>query len=679
MRLTPEILRDFLSVLPQYEALSLTDRRALASIERPSQSCSSYVLRDSLQTLIAACFLLPPADNGRCSVEPARQEFLRTLRVLRGHSVFQNPGQTSFERYLTAHLTVDERVALRGGALTGYGDRNRLLFGQIATSDWPEQFLSAQSVEWESPYLVSGAPALFVTSELLSRAKRFVRWLMAHGGRAAMRDLPRSPEDPAPMSEVLHACMRYALVFATLDSDTMDAIVGLWPGTTIKPEGTSAATSPPRCVVPTETISPCFLVEDVTALLVACATEPLRLRSSDQQLFTKTVRDLAATLRPLPQWVDDAFGMDPETRLKDTVWYVQSFRLVEQKGFRSAHMTVSALGRQWLGLPLGDRLRVLIDGVLDHKQSVAAFQSFQGAQMGATGSRLYVSTRLKPPPDIPAAILQRFRSLPGEGFFLIEEIMAFCRTANPLLEILSRDKTAYFGDGYVYGYAIRGEDNLQKLWTDTLRGFLRTRFVPLGGVRVGRGKEGLSIAITPVGRYFLGETKHWEWEAATADSQVIVQPNFEVTFLGEAAAAEAEIGRFAERRGRQIGALFQITKKSIFAAAVAGMTVETVLATLERVCTREVPANVRREIQGWFAQCRKVSFESAMLIRCPDRETALRVLGLAKDCTVALSDTVLEYRDPGGKQRSWLIKKLKEMGVIVSVQESDREKQWGVW
>jgi hypothetical protein len=76
---------------------------------------------------------------------------------------------------------------------------------------------------------------------------------------------------------------------------------------------------------------------------------------------------------------------------------------------------------------------------------------------------------------------------------------------------------------------------------------------------------------------------------ASADSQVMVQPNFEVTFLGEAPRAEAEIGRFAERRGRRLGALFQITKQSIFAAAMAGMTAADVFEILERVCTREVP------------------------------------------------------------------------------------------
>src|SRR5262249_37043288 len=138
---------------------------------------------------------------------------------------------------------------------------------------------------------------------------------------------------------------------------------------------------------------------------------------------------------------------------------------------------------------------------------------------------------------------------------------------------------------------------------------------------------------------------------------------------GESPAAEAEIAGFAERRSQKMGALFQITKKSIFAAAVAGMTAESVLEVLDRVSTRPVPANVKREIQGWFAQCRKVSIEPTILIRCPDRETALRVAGIAKPFVTPVSDTVLEYRDPGGRQRVVMIKKLKELGMLVTIPE----------
>ncbi|MBZ5618389.1 MAG: helicase-associated domain-containing protein [Acidobacteriia bacterium] len=681
MKLTPENLRDFLSILPHYEPLPLAARRGLASIERPAQSCSALVLGNSLQVLIDAGFLLPPSPNGRCAIAPTRQEFIRVLRVLRSHPVFHTSGPTTFSGYLDGLLDVDERGALRNDSTVGYADRNLVLFRQVTAPDWVEDFLNAKSGEWELPYVTPGTSTLFASAEVLSAAQAIVQWLMAHGGHVALRDLPALASDPEVLSAALHAGLRYALLFAALAPDTMDALIGVWPGITA--HVALADVPPPRNVAPTKTFAPCFLVEDMTALLVACGTEPLRLRANDSQLFAKTVRELAATLHPLPKWVEEDFGMEPETRLHTTVSYVRTFGLVEEKGHPPEHMAVSARGREWLGLPMGDRLRVLMDGVLDRKQTVAAFRDFEGAQIGSAGSWLYVSTTMKPPPDIPAAIMQPFRSLQGDGFFPLEEIVAFSRTANPLLEIFRKDKAAYFAiDSRYLNYP--DTEQLQKLWSDTVRHFVRVRLLPLGGVRVGRGKEGLSIALTPAGRYFLGQANHWQW-SATADSQVIVQPNFEVTFLGESPAAEAEMGRFAERRGRQMGALFQITKKSIFAAAAAGMTAQAVLEILERVCTREVPGNVRREIQGWFTQCRKVSFESVMLIRCPDHETALRIIGLAKGSAVALTDTVLEYQDPG-KQRPGLIKKLKEMGVLVSVQEKAApaperrpQRRWGRW
>jgi len=680
MKLTAANLRDFLSLLPHYDRLPVAARRDLASIERPSQTCSAKDLRHSLDALLDTGFLLPPTERGRYSVAPSRQDFLRVLRALREPSVFHSPKQPTFARYVEAHLTAAERDALRGGP-AAYSERNRLLFRQVTSPDWVEDFLSATNGAWERPYLLPSTPALLSSAEVLRTTQSLIRWLLDHGGRGPLRDLPALVRDPELLSPALHAGLRYALLFAALDPGTMDALVGMWPA--IAAHFAVAAQPPPRKVVPAETWATAFLLEDMTALLIACATEPLCLRANDGQLFAKTVRDLSNALRPLPKWAEQAFDLEAETRLFTTVAYVRTFGFVEEKGYPPSQMALSARGRHWLGLSASDRLRVLMDGVLDRRQAVAGFQDFEGAQIGVLAPRVHASTLMKSPPDMQAAVLQPFRSLQGDSFFLIDEIVTFCRTVNPLLAIFRQDKNAHFSFGS--GYLNHPDtEQLQQLWSDVVRGFLRSRLFPLGCVRLGRGQEGLSLAITPAGRYFLGQTREWHW-SATPDAQVIVQPNFEVTFLGEAPGAEAEMGRFAERRGRQLGALFQITKKSIFAAAAAGMTAENVLDVLERVGTRAVPDNVRREIQGWFAQCRQVCFESVLLIRCPDRETALRIVGLAKGSAVALSDTVLEYKDPG-KQRPWLIKKLKEMGVLVSVQEKPKpvpvqrvKRRWGRW
>jgi hypothetical protein len=477
-----------------------------------------------------------------------------------------------------------------------------------------------------------------------------------------MRDLPAWEPDSEVFTAVLAACIRYALLFVSLHPETADPVIGPWPTTAAY---IAALTAPaPRKTEPAETVSTMFLMEDATALLIACAASPPALRGNDNELFAKTVREMEARIQPLPDWVNHAFEFNTEIRMRTISSYVRTFGLAVERGMNPARLTVTELGRQWLALPVGDRLRVLTDGILDRRQSVELFKDFKGARVGAVAPEVHVQTKLKPLPDFAAEAMRPFRELEDDSFYPLREILAYCRPeTNPLLAVFRRDRSAYFYAGS-FRQSQGDPAGLHQAWIQVVREFLRVRLLPMGAVRLGKGKAGISIAITPVGRYFLGQSQQWQSPGDTA-SQVIVQPNFDVTFLGESPAAEAEIARFAERRGRGMGALFQITRKSIFAAAAAGLTADAVIGVLDRVCTQASPANVRREIQGWFAQCRKVTFESAILIQCPDRETALKVMGLAKGSATPLNETVLAYKDPG-KQRPALIKKLKDMGVLVS-------------
>ena len=77
----------------------------------------------------------------------------------------------------------------------------------------------------------------------------------------------------------------------------------------------------------------------------------------------------------------------------------------------------------------------------------------------------------------------------------------------------------------------------------------------------------------------------------------------------------------------------------------------------------EVPRNVEREIRGWMAQCRSAAVRPALLIHCPDAETASRVLAADRNRLTKLTDTVVELTDPS--YRSKLAKKLREMGVFI--------------
>jgi hypothetical protein len=89
-------------------------------------------------------------------------------------------------------------------------------------------------------------------------------------------------------------------------------------------------------------------------------------------------------------------------------------------------------------------------------------------------------------------------------------------------------------------------------------------------------------------------------EEAGAASELVVQPNFEIVFLSPSAAAEAVLGRFCERVGREVGVLFRLTRQSLLRAAAAGLETEQVLATLTQGSRNPLPPNVEHEIRGWM-------------------------------------------------------------------------------
>jgi hypothetical protein len=107
----------------------------------------------------------------------------------------------------------------------------------------------------------------------------------------------------------------------------------------------------------------------------------------------------------------------------------------------------------------------------------------------------------------------------------------------------------------------------------------------------------------------------------------------------------------------------KITKKAVWAAAAAGITSGFVIDVLKTHSSVPVPGNVEREIRGWMAQCRSATVRHAVLIHCPDAETASRVLAADRTRLTKLTDTVLELTEPG--YRSKLARKLREMGVFI--------------
>jgi hypothetical protein len=145
----------------------------------------------------------------------------------------------------------------------------------------------------------------------------------------------------------------------------------------------------------------------------------------------------------------------------------------------------------------------------------------------------------------------------------------------------------------------------------------------------------------------------------------VVQPDFEIVFLSAAPRVEAELARLAERTGTgHVGALFRVTRASVLRAAESGITAEKVLKTLGEVSRAPVPANVVRQVKDWFGGTRRVRIRPAVLVECPDTETAARVTALGGAQVSAVTRTILRL-DGDEKSVGALVKKLRARGIFV--------------
>jgi hypothetical protein len=254
----------------------------------------------------------------------------------------------------------------------------------------------------------------------------------------------------------------------------------------------------------------------------------------------------------------------------------------------------------------------------------------------------------------------QYLEAPADSYVLLGDFCEYHARRNPISATAPRGISGSFGFQYFYN---ANAETIERHWSSLLREFFRARLLPLGAAEAGYTAErAICLRLTRLGKYLLGAEEEFHW-AGDQGSLVIVQPNFEVVFLGPSPLAEAEISRFAERKGKQMGVMFTITKKSVFNGAAAGLTGKTILEALQRVCGKEIPSNVSREIEGWATQIRRVEMGAATLVRCPDAETAMRVQGAAPNAFVPISETVLELNESVRPQD--MARKLRAMGIFL--------------
>jgi len=418
----------------------------------------------------------------------------------------------------------------------------------------------------------------------------------------------------------------------------------------------------PPLLKPVETFQADLLVQDMTTVLSLCHANPIRVRATDYHIFSKARTLIEDHLVTLPEWLTalNYYPLSERTDLALDALRDLRFTSVKGQPGRDYRMEVSKKGIAWLGLTAAQRVKSIFDLLDKHPGSLAS--NGHGRLVWLPVANKFWLTQ-QGSKDIEAALARALQQLGTDGFRCLEGFIAYqSNEANPLKEGEKAEELRRIVLGW--NYRRKAEEDLEQTWKAFLFRYIIHRLTVLGGIELGITQdEQVCLALTPWGQYHLGLIDEFNIPEQEAQD-IIVQPNFEVVFLGTCASAEAEIGRFSERLGKGAGTLFKITKASILHAAELGLTAEQILSTLEKVSTKPIPPNISREITGWFASCRQIRVKSTILIHCPDEETAMKIQSLGKRDVTPLTSQILEVSSPQAKKK--LIGKLRKQGIFLT-------------
>ncbi len=702
--------------LSLWERLPRETRRLFLKNVKPSEPARKPELGEAFALLEELGFFQPSEGRIRAALKPQFKAFVRVVRAMDRNKVHDSPTDVAFKAYLKDNFTLDERAAL--GAAAGHREyryyvnynREPELYRRTASSHWVKTFVASSSASWRREQRQGPVP----DPEVHAEAQKVVRFLIERGEPIALKDLPAAWDDRGHgrLPDALVHGIRELLIFPALRDSDLEPIVGIWPSVARR-----LSAAPPRpAIVPKagEVFQAPFLVDDMAAVVVVCASEPLRLRGNDWNLFVKAEKEIEAQLVPLPEWLEKPFSLGPVARTDAALRLLRQTGRLVQAGVagRDLRLEVTKKGRDWLSLSPRERLQELLD--LMREQMGERMSSKNPSKKNTSAKRAplraaprfidgfddgeddydddfddyddpYYDADYEPSSslsllpytlssghrelnnaELTKAVRQRCAELPSEGFVDLAALLEFeARGEHQLRRLLGLDSYFSLHLGPISSYS-PSEGDLDVAWSRLLSDTVFQRLLPLGAVQLGVGKQGaISLGLSEAGRYLFDLAQQFSIDLPDdqGEQSVVVQPNFDVVFLAPSPATEVVISRFAERRGRRVGVLFQITKQSTLIAASAGLAAEQVIESLRQVCANELPANVEREIRGWFALCRRIEMRPAIVIRCPDEDTAARVRSVGKGKVRAISETVLELSEP--KQKTQFVRKLRGMGIFV--------------
>ncbi|HSR69573.1 MAG TPA: helicase-associated domain-containing protein [Acidobacteriota bacterium] len=646
----------FFARLPHWNRLSLEARKTYLEASGDPSDLARAHFQGSLDELLEAGFLSSRPDRQSLRIPPQQTRYRKLMQTLCRQDLLGTPSSSSFGQYLDRHFPARHQATLIDTHPVRGNQAREALFEQVSGEEWIESFLELKEAEdFERRHLNSDERPFLITPKNLREMQRLIRLLISAGEPQEMAQLGGHFET-LHLHMLIPAGLRYLLLYPGMDERTLSPRIGLWPRALHRLR--APRPQAPRAVEVSDQHFSAFLMEDMTKTLVAASSSPLRLKTSDGSLYARDSRRLEDTFSRLPDWLESKLSCAPSKRVEEALLYLRQMEYLElyreQDGER---LKATEKGAAWLAATAQQRLSQLLDQIRQGPRRRFHKRAFLPWDIELRG--------VNPPPDLKKAVCRCFLSLQDDRFYDCQEFARYQSVeSNPLLHLRRRGETFNLSLGWKHFYRPNAE-KLEQVWSNLLLEFLHTRLFPLGCARAGRHQDDrLCFALSQAGRRFLGDRPQPDGEGPGQEGHIMVQPNFEVVFMSPSPLAEAEIGRFAERVGKdQVGVLFKITPQRVQEAVGSGMAGAAIVESLEKACAAPLPSNVRTEIKGWAGQCRRVTARKRLLIECPDPDTAARVLSAGGKKVSLINPTMLVLED--ASFRRTLFKRLRKKGVFL--------------
>lgn len=583
----------FLGALALWGGLSIAARRAFLDGLRPGLPVDAAARDPSILELRDAGFLSPAASPGALRIDPGLAGFHQLMKAMEKHPVFARPGgpdQAVLCAYLAEHYSARERSALHESIALLPNDLPRVA-RLVSSVEWLEDFLAREGTQPAHPML---------------------RFFMEQRERVAVRDL----EEYLPslsreqLSLALSLAVRRAVLFLGLRRDDLEPLAGIWPSAARRLHRLAVVLAPEPMEAARSFCHP-YLVEDMTTVLLAARTEPIRVRREDERPFSKFVQETGDRLLSFPGWLEDFTGMSTDARVDLALRGLRVAGLLVPAASPRGTLTLRARAgsAEWTGAPLGDRLRSFVEALSRGGGGLDGIFDLLDEGRGPGEE--------EQPAGMLRTVLQAFSSVPTASFIRFSDFAEYQAAIGGPSGVSERERSAArvkaagatdrpsqagsAGDPRADSFPVVSTDEaLEELWKFVLHRVLGRGILALGGAEAGMTGDGRAcFRLTETGRRLLARSPV-RVEETRPVTDIVVQPTFEVVFLSPSPAAEAALGRFCERVGREVGLLFRVTKQSIRRAAASGLGEDEVLGALTRFSRSPVPPNVAHEVRGWL-------------------------------------------------------------------------------